>query len=101
MRLRWTDPAQTDLDDILAYIARDDPAAAGRVGRRLLTVVGSLAQQPRLGRPGRVAGTRELAIPGLPYLAAYRVVDPSPSTAGTIEVLRVIHGARRWPAGGA
>jgi toxin ParE1/3/4 len=98
MRLRWTDPAQTDFDEILAYIARVNPAAAERVGRRLLTVVASLAQQPRLGRPGRVAGTRELVIPRLPYLAIYRVVEASPSTTGTIEVLRVIHGARRWPA---
>ena len=98
MRLRWTDPAQSDFNEILAYIARDNPAAAERVGRRLLTVVASLAQQPRLGRPGRVAGTRELAIPRLPYVAVYRIIEASPSTGGTVEVLRVIHGARRWPA---
>jgi toxin ParE1/3/4 len=98
MRLRWTDPAQTDFDEIIAYIKRDNPAAAERVGRRLLTAVASLAQQPRLGRPGRVAGTRELAIPRLPYIAIYRIIEASPSIGGTVEVLRVLHGARRWPA---
>ena len=28
MRIRWTDPAETDLFDICEYIARDNPAAA-------------------------------------------------------------------------
>ena len=98
MSLRWTDPAQTDFNEIVAYIKRDNPAAAERVGRRLLTVVASLAQQPRLGRPGRVAGTRELVIPRLPYIAVYRIIEAYPSTGGAVEVLRLIHAARRWPA---
>jgi toxin ParE1/3/4 len=62
MRIRWTDPAQSDLLEVLGYIARDNPRAAERVGRRLLSAVQSLAEQPRLGRPGRVHGTRELVI---------------------------------------
>ena len=36
MRLRWTDPAQTDFNETIAYIQRDNPAAAERVGRRVL-----------------------------------------------------------------
>ena len=75
MRVRWTDPAQTDFLEILGYIARDNPAAAERVGRRLLSAIDALAAQPRLGRPGRVAGTRELVIPRLPYVAIYRIVE--------------------------
>jgi toxin ParE1/3/4 len=50
-----------------------------------------LADAPRLGRPGRVGGTRELVITGTPYIAAYRL---GPQRA---EVLRVLHGAQRWP----
>ena len=100
MRVRWTDPAQTDLLEILGYIAHDNPAAARRVGQRLLSAVRALAEQPRRGRPGRVAGTRELVIPGLPYIAIYRVHEPSRSLTGEVEVLRVVHGARRWPGDG-
>jgi toxin ParE1/3/4 len=100
MRVRWTDPAQTDFLQILAYIARDNPAAAERVGWRLLSAIDGLAAQPRLGRPGRVAGTRELVIPRLPYVAIYRIVEAARATASEVEVLRVIHGARRWPANG-
>jgi addiction module RelE/StbE family toxin len=101
MRIRWTDPAQTDFRQILTYIARDDPAAAERVGDRLLSAIDRLATQPRSGRPGRVAGTRELVIPKLPYRAIYRVTDAPHSTREQVEVLRVLHGARRWPADSA
>jgi toxin ParE1/3/4 len=100
MRIRWTDPAETDFLEILGYIARDDPAAAERVGQRLLSAVDGLADQPRLGRPGRVHGTRELVIPKLPYIAIYRIIETTPTSAGQIEILRVIHGAQRWPKNG-
>ena len=97
MRVRWTDPAQTDFLEILGYIARDNPAAAERVGRRLLSAIDALAVQPRLGRPGRIAETRELVVARLPYVAIYRIVEAPRSTASEVEVLRVLHGARRWP----
>ena len=100
MKVRWTDPAQTDLFEILDYIARDNPAAAERVERRLVNAVASLAQQPRRGRPGRVEGTRELVIPRLPYIVIYRIVERPLRTAGEIAVMRVLHGARRWPSNG-
>jgi toxin ParE1/3/4 len=100
MRVRWTDPAQTDFLEILSCIARDNPAAAERIGRRLLSAVDALAAQPRLGRPGRIAGTRELVIPRLPYVAIYRIVEAARSAASQVEVLRVLHGARRWPVEG-
>ena len=98
MKIRWTDPAQTDLLDICEYIARSDPAAAERVGGRVLAAVQALAAKPRLGRPGRVLGTRELAIPRLPYVVIYRIAESAHSPGGQVEVLRVLHGARRWPA---
>ncbi|MGH6902702.1 MAG: type II toxin-antitoxin system RelE/ParE family toxin [Geminicoccaceae bacterium] len=100
MKVRWTDPAQTDLFEILDYIARDNPGAAERVERRLVNAVASLAQQPRRGRPGRIEGTRELVIPRLPYIVIYRLVERPLRTVGEVAVMRVLHGARRWPANG-
>jgi toxin ParE1/3/4 len=44
-----------------------------------------------MGRPGRVPGTRELVIPNTPFIVPYRVVG------NTIQVLRILHGARPWP----
>ena len=51
-----------------------------------------LAQHPLMGREGRVKGTRELVIGSYPFIAVYRVKKTR------IEVLRWLHGARRWPA---
>jgi plasmid stabilization system protein ParE len=53
--------------------------------------VGALKNFPDRGRPGRVEGTRELAFPGLPYIAVYRIAGQ------TIEVSRIYHGAQDWP----
>jgi toxin ParE1/3/4 len=50
-----------------------------------------LAIHPEIGRPGRIRGTRELVATGTPYIVAYRFV------ADRLTVLRLLHGARRWP----
>ena len=92
MRLRWTRLAEGDLDAIAEYIGQDSPAAATRVVLELIDQAETLLSgHTALGRPGRVIGTRELVIQGLPYIIPYRVRD------NTIEILRVIHTARRWP----
>lgn len=92
MRLRWTKRAERDLNEIAQYIGQDSPAAAARVVLELIDQVESLLPaHPVIGRPGRVLGTRELVIGSLPYIVPYRVRDR------TIEILRVLHTARRWP----
>ena len=55
----------------------------------VLTRIESLARHPEMGRKGRVSGTRELVV--APYVVAYRV------RRTTIEIVAIIHGARRWP----
>ena len=50
-----------------------------------------LATHPASGRIGRVPGTRELVITGTPYIVPYRV------RGDAVEILRVFHGARKWP----
>ncbi len=91
MRLVWTEPALLDLAAARDYIGRDDPAAARRQVERVLSAVARLARFPELGRPGRHAGTRELVVAGTPFVVPYR------RGAESIDVLRVLHGRRRWP----
>ena len=92
MRLRWTRLAECDLDNIAAYIGQDSPAAAVRVILELIEQTETLlSRHVALGRAGRVLGTRELVIGGLPYVIPYRVRDHD------IEILRVLHTSRRWP----
>ena len=92
MRVKWLRKAVSNLDDEATYIAADDPAAARLVVKRVLEAVSQLEQQPDLGRPGRVPGTRELVVLKTRYLVPYRV------HSNTVEVLRVFHTSRRLPA---
>ncbi len=92
MQVRWLRRALENLDEEAEYIARDDPEAAARTLERIVTSVGRLGTNPSLGRRGRVLGTRELMISGTPYLVPYRV------RGDTVQILRVFHGARKWPA---
>ena len=91
MRIKWLDLAVDDLEDIADYISQDNPDAADRVVSRLWAAVKSLAEQPKMGRPGRVYGTRELIVSNTPFVVPYRVVGSE------IQILRVLHGARDWP----
>ena len=60
----WAPEAINDLAALRAYIERDDPAAAQRVALHVIhNIEALLANSPEMGRPGRVPGTRELAIP--------------------------------------
>ena len=93
LRLRWTKLAENDLDAIAAYIGQDSPAAAARVVLELIDQTETqLTRHVALGRPGRVIGTRELVIRGLPYVIPYRV------GGNDIEILRVLHTSWRWPS---
>ncbi len=91
MRVRWLRGALANLDAIGEYIARDNSAAADRMVRTIHGAVENLRQFPAMGRPGRVMGTRELVIPGTPYIVPYRIRD------NDVEVLRVLHASRRGP----
>lgn len=88
---RWLRRALRDLEDAYLYVAADKPAAARRLVEQIEEGVGQLSLYPNLGRPGRVPGTRELAIAGTPFLVVYRL------DGDRTVVLAVLHGARRWP----
>lgn len=94
VRVRWLKRALRNLKEEADYIAQDDPQAAARIVLRIEAAVALLADHPDLGRAGRVPGTRELVVPQTPYLVPYRV------RSKRIDILRVFHGRRRWPAAG-
>ena len=91
MTVVWSARAVRHLQHLRAHIARDRPEAAARVGSAILAAVDLLSDHPGLGRPGRVIGTRELIVPGLPYLVPYRL------RGRRIEIIAVFHGRQRWP----
>ena len=85
MKIKWVRLALDDLDEIGKFIARDNPAAASRVLKRIWDAAYMLADQPHAGRAGRVPGTRELAVAGTPFIIPYRVVED------TVQILRGLH----------
>ena len=91
MRIDWTAPARADLLGIVDHVLQHNPRAAASLEERISGAVAALAEHPARGRPGRVAGTRELVIAGTPYIVPYRI------RRDAVQVLRVLHGARRWP----
>ena len=93
LKLVWTRAAALDRQRIRAHIAGDSPRAALRLDMLISEKAGLLADQPRLGRPGRVEGTRELVVHPS-YVLIYEV------RRDAVRVLRLLHAARRWPASG-
>jgi plasmid stabilization system protein ParE len=81
MMVRWTPTALRDLGSL-----HDSAAATVELS---LSGLAALARHPEMGRKGRVAGTRELIV--APCIVVYRI------TRGAIEIVAIIHAARRWP----
>ena len=94
MEIRWLEDALADVHEIHRHVAADNPRAAARVVRRIRRAADDLVALGDRGRPGRWPGTRELVVAGTACIVPYRVRDDA------IEILRVFHGARKWPEQG-
>lgn len=91
MLVNWTDESVHELSTIAEYIALENPKAAFTlVERIILAVENQLPANPNIGRPGRVAGTRELIV-HKSYIAVYSF------ESDTVTILTVRHVARLWP----
>ncbi len=91
MQVKWTKPAANSLESIQDYIAKDNPVAAYNVTQKIYHSVIRLVNHPKSGRSGRVKGTYELIVPGLPFIVPYRIKDKE------IQILAVYHTSRKWP----
>ncbi len=88
MNLRWSRAAEAQLEDTREYIARENPAAAIRTVVRIIKATERLERYPNSGRRGRVDGTLELVVSGLPYVVVYEVRND------LIEIHGIFHTAR-------
>ena len=91
MKRRWTPLAGRHLESAYEFLAQDTPTAADKAIEPILSAVELLEQRPEMGRKGRVHGTKELVITGTPFVVAYRL------RREYVEILALLHGARRWP----
>lgn len=91
MILDWLPAANDHRFEQLDYIAQDNPLAAIGQDEEIERQVNMLLLQPKMGRPGRLKGTRELVISRTPFIAVYRL------QTNRIEVIRLLHSSQQWP----
>ncbi|MEI6270384.1 MAG: type II toxin-antitoxin system RelE/ParE family toxin [Methylococcaceae bacterium] len=91
MQVKWTVSAGSDRENAINYIAVDSLTAALSQLDEIERQTDRLADYPKLGRPGRVKGTRELVVNRTPFIVVYRIKGE------IIQILRVLHGAQQWP----
>ncbi|MGI4794080.1 MAG: type II toxin-antitoxin system RelE/ParE family toxin [Janthinobacterium lividum] len=73
-------------------MAQDQPAAATAVGQNIRKTISHFARLSEAGRPGPVPSTREMIVPRLPFIIAYRV------STDDVDVLAILHAARNSPS---
>ncbi len=88
--LEWLALARADLLAIVDYISDDNSDAAQRVKDDIEVKVAKLPDFPKVGRPGRIKGTRELVV-WANYIIVYQ------EDAFFIQILPVLHAAQQWP----
>lgn len=93
MRVTWSPRARGTRGAAIDYIARDNLEAALSQLDAIQRQVRILAEHPAIGRPGRVAGTRELVISRTPFILVYRI------DGDAVRILHFLHGAQQWPPG--
>jgi toxin ParE1/3/4 len=89
----WSRGALDDIKVQAVFIAQGNPAAARRIADHIRDA-GEAVGDMATGRPGRVNGTYEKLVPGLPCILVYTIA--SQSEREVIATLRVIHTARDW-----
>jgi len=88
--LEWLASARADLLAMIDYIADENPNAAQKLKNNIETKAKNLSRHPKLYRPGRVKGTREMVVQ-TNYVVVYTEDDFS------VRILRVLHAAQQWP----
>lgn len=91
MRVIIREAARADLDNIAAWIGKENPVAASRAVAAIRDRIHVLETDAlaHMGRPGGVAGTRELI--EYPYIIVYQVHDEQRE----VIVLSIVHGAQK------
>lgn len=90
MKIRWSDLAADRLSDIFEYIALDNEDAAIGTAQRIYSCIDRIVLMPYSGRKGQTDGTRELVVPGTPYIVVYEILDE------VIYLVTILHGAQNW-----
>ncbi|MCF1437224.1 MAG: type II toxin-antitoxin system RelE/ParE family toxin [Shewanella sp.] len=89
-KLQWLALARNDLLSIVDFISDDNPDAAQRLKDDIQSKSEKLISFPKMGKPGRVEGTREL-VAWANYIIVYQ------ECSHAVRILRILHSAQQWP----
>jgi len=90
MKLIWSPCSENDLAAIVIYIANHDLDAALELDYRITSSAERLVDFPKMGKPGRIEGTRELIVHEH-YILVYEIAGDE------LQILSVLHTSRQWP----
>jgi plasmid stabilization system protein ParE len=90
MRIVWAEQARQEREAQYRFYLARNPDAARRMRTRVRERLDWLRQTPKGGRPGHVQGTRELVIPGTPWVIVYQ------ENPVQIEIVHFFHGRQDW-----
>ena len=89
VRLSLSKQAERDIDEIVDYVAVDNPAAARTLALRIERFMRLLTERPYMGPPAPESGQRDMRRMSLPpYIVFYRVGTES------LSIARVLHSSR-------
>jgi toxin ParE1/3/4 len=90
MQLEWRDEAETDLFEILSYIAERNFQASVELKVSIERAIEHLAEHPYLYKPSlRRHGWREIVVQPN-YIVFYKVTDK-------VYIMAVVHSRQRYP----
>jgi len=90
MRLIWSSRSESELAAIVDYISDDNFDAALELDYHITSSAERLVDFPKMGKPGRIEGTRELIVHEH-YILIYEIMGDE------LLILSVLHTSRQWP----
>src|SRR4051812_15612230 len=86
MAVRVAPHARRHLDAISEYIRARNPTAASRVRTEIRATLKLLSQFPFAGHEGTAPATREIVVPGLPYIIVH-IVEPKAMSLSSASIM--------------
>jgi plasmid stabilization system protein ParE len=87
--VKWAKDALLDLENIVGFIARDNPLNATAVRLRVEQTATQLGKRP-IGRPSRMQSVFEKSVLKTQLIIAYSLTNED------VVILRIIHSAQNW-----
>ena len=91
MRVRFTRPAQADLERIYSHVSQNNPSEALRLITRLIERGWSLGDSPHEGRETDEPNARVVVVPNLRYFIFHTIAGDE------VHITHIRHTSRRRP----